>query len=318
VDPRSRSSIPRAEVFTKSGYENGYSAPGGGYRAPFRNPFIEEQEDRDPWLTDRLTSDAIDFIDRHKDGPFFVNLHYYAPHRPSVALDKKSLAHFLNKAGDRGTGQGVKRNKEMAAYATMVRSIDDNVKRLTEYLDRNGLRENTVLFFTSDNGFNGLQSTNRNLRGAKGNVYDGGLRVPALVNWPGVVAPGVTEAPVQGLDYFPTFLELAGIEDYAASLDGDSLSPLLRGENLEERPLFWHIASTYKDKPCSIVRLGDWKLIQFLHNGSVELYQTREDLGESRNLSASHPERAAEMLELLTDWRKQHTIPLPPSSSLDF
>lgn len=298
------------------GDPKGYSAPGGGYVAPFKNPFIEDRPD-DEWLTDRLTDDAIDFMQRHKDGPFFVNLHYYAPHRPSVARNEELLAHYMQKPTDTKTGQGAGRRNEIAAYATLIQSIDDNVQRLIDYLEEAGLRENTIVIFTSDNGFNGLQSANKNLRGAKGYVYDGGLRVPALINWPQVVKPGKSETAIQGVDYFPTFLELAEITDYRGTLDGNSLVPLMRGQLLGERALFWHIASTYKNPPCSIIRKGDWKLIQFLKEGNIELYNTKTDLAESHNLATEQPERAEAMRLELTAWRRANEVPLPPSSSLE-
>ncbi|MFC5051059.1 sulfatase [Rubritalea spongiae] len=299
------------------GYAKGYNAPGGGYVAPFKNPFIAEKEE-DAWLTDRLTSDAIDFIDRHKGEPFFVNLHYYAPHRPSVPRSEELMEHFMEKEGDPATGQGIgKKKNEIAAYATMVKSIDDNIKRITDYLDREGLRENTVIIFTSDNGFNGLQSASKSLRGAKGNVYDGGLRVPMLIHWPQMVKQGSrNQTAVQGLDLFPTFIDLAEVNNYAGVLDGDSLVPLMQGEDLNERALFWHIASTYKDPPCSIIRKGKWKLIQYLKEGKIELYDTEEDLKESKNLAKSHPEVAQKLLIELVEWRGANSVPLPPSSEL--
>ena len=297
------------------GYKAGYKAPGGGYVAPFKNPFISDK-DEDQWLTDRLTDEAIDFMERHQDGPFFINLHYYAPHKPSVARSESTLKHFMDKEADPATGQGKKNRKEIAAYATMVKSIDDNVKRIVDYLDEAGLRENTVVIFTSDNGFNGLQSANDNLRGAKGNVYDGGLRVPALIHWPNKVSPGKTAVPVQGLDYFPTFLELAGVIDYTETLDGNSLVPLMHGQPIEDRSLFWHVASRYKDPPCSIIRKGDWKLIQYLNSAKVELYNTKEDLKESYDLAKGRPEITQAMSQELTAWRQTNAVPLPPSSPL--
>jgi len=164
------------------GYEGGYRAKGGGYEAPFKNPFIKDK-DSDGWLTDRLTDESIAFITENKDKPFFINLHYYTPHRPSVPRSEESLEHFKGKEGDAKTGQGLgKKAKETQAYATMIKSLDDSVGKILKILDDLGLRENTIIMFTSDNGFNGLQSVNNNLRGAKGNVYDGGLRVPLIVN----------------------------------------------------------------------------------------------------------------------------------------
>jgi arylsulfatase A-like enzyme len=258
-------------------------------------------------------------MQRHRGEPFFVNLHFYAPHKPSVPRSEALFDYFMQKQGDPATGQGMepaKKKKEIAAYASMIRSIDDNVQRILDYLNEAGLRDNTVIVFASDNGFNGLQSKNQNLRGAKGNIYDGGLRVPALVNWLHHIEARRDATPVQGLDLFPTFLELAGVRDYEGILDGDSWLPLMSGQSLAERALFWHVASTYKDPPASMIRKGEWKLIQYLKDGKTELYNTEEDLDESKDLSRSHPEMAQQLLNELVAWRRQNEVPLPPSSRL--
>jgi arylsulfatase A-like enzyme len=196
--------------------------------------------------------------------------------------------------------------------------VDEKGKRIVDYLDQAGVRENTVIIFPSDNGYNGLQSCNDNLHGAKGYVYEGGVRVPALINWPKTVAPGRCDEPIQGMDFFPTFLELAGVKNYAGTLDGDSLVPLLHGEPMKERALFLHVASTYKNPAASIIRKGDWKLIQYLKTGGIELYNLRLDLKESRDLSAQNPEVAQALLTELATWRKVNQVPLPPSSPLKF
>jgi len=299
------------------GYTEGYTSESGGYKVPFKNPFIEDKKD-DEWLTDRLTDDAIDFIKRNKKEPFFVNLHYYAPHRPTVPRSKESFHKFMGKAADTITGQGEKNLEEIASYATMIASIDQNVKRIFDYLEKEGLRENTIVIFTSDNGFNGLQSGTNTLRGAKGTVYEGGIRVPAFVNWKGQVAPGNSETPICGMDYFPTFLELAQINDYDGKLDGESLLPLLKSKAFKERALFWHVASTYKNPPCSIIRKDKWKLIQFLNDGKVELYNLEKDLKEAHNLVENNPEKVTKLLEELVNWRKENEVPLPPASVLTF
>lgn len=297
------------------GYNKGYKAPSGGYIAPFKNPFIKDKPS-DAWLTNRLTDEAIDFIDRNQENPFFVNLHYYAPHRPTVVRDSVWWEKFMNKLPDSVTGQGTKRLEEIAGYATMIQSLDENVGRLLAYLDAQSLRENTVIIFTSDNGFNGLQSTNNRLRGSKGTVYEGGVRVPALAHWPGKISPGQTDVLISGLDYFPTFLELAGISDYTGVLDGQSLVPHYLNKSSEERPLFWHIASQYKNPPCSIIRKGKWKLIQFLNDGKVELYDLENDLAETENLAEVQPPVADMLLKELTEWRKENNVPLPKASPL--
>lgn len=200
----------------------------------------------------------------------------------------------------------------------MIQSIDQNVKRIFDYLDKAGLRENTIVIFTSDNGFNGLQSNTNTLRGAKGTIYEGGIRVPAFVNWKGKIESGISETPICGMDYFPTFLDLANIKDYNGVLDGTSIVPLLKKEPFKERALFWHVASTYKNPPCSIIRKGKWKLIQFLNDGKIELYNLEEDLKESNDLSEKQKTVANGLLKELTTWRKDNNVPLPPASTLPY
>lgn len=299
------------------GYKEGYNSESGGYKAPFKNPFIEDKEG-DEWLTDRLTDEAIGFMKRNKKEPFFVNLHYYAPHRPTVPRNKEWFQKFMKKAPDSITGQGANNLEEIAGYATMIASIDENVKRIFDYLDKEGLRENTIVIFTSDNGFNGLTSNTNTLRGEKGTVYEGGIRVPAFINWKGKIAAGNSETPICGLDYFPTFLELAQVPNYNGILDGESLVPLLKNKTFKERALFWHVASTYKNPPCSVIRKGYWKLIQFLNDGKIELYNLEKDLKEAYNVADENPEISSKLLDELVTWRKNNKVPLPTVSVLSY
>ena len=300
------------------GYELGYKAPHGGYIAPYKNPFLKEGPEGE-WLTDRLTSDAIDFMKRNKEGPFFVQLQFYAPHMPVVARSEELLEHFMNKkpCSLTGLGKNPKKRKMNAKYATMVKSIDDNVQRVLDYLDESGLRENTVVIFTSDNGFSPTQSVNNNLRGSKGTAYEGGMRVPAIVSWPGKVKPREINEIISAVDWFPTFLDLANITDYKELLDGKSMVPLLQGGTLGERATFWHNASMWKTPANSIIRKGDWKLIQFLKDGKLELYNLKDDLQETTNRAESNPEVAADLLKELVEWRRVNKVPLPKASALD-
>ncbi|MDF1823640.1 MAG: sulfatase [Verrucomicrobiales bacterium] len=298
--------------------DGGYQSETGGYFAPFTNPFIEQKED-DDWLTDRLTDDAIAFIEEHQEQPFFINLHYYTVHRPIRARSEALLEKYLKKPGDPATGQGEGENREVhASYATMIESLDDNVGRIVEFLDRSGLRENTLIVFTSDNGQNGGQSSNHRMRGSKGYIYEGGIRVPTFFNWPGKVEARRSEIPVGVLDYFPTFIDLAGVGDYDGMLDGKSLTPLFSKdtEAFAERPLFWHIASQWKHGTCSAMRKGNHKLIQFLADGKLELYDLKADPTESNNLVDSEPELTANLLDELVAWRIANEVPLPPNSTL--
>lgn len=299
------------------GDKEGYRSQNGGYHAPFDNPFLKEKHS-DEWLTDRLTDEAIDFISRHKQGPFFINLNFYSPHRPTVSRSKASLQHFLNKPGDQQTGQGVtesdKEKTQIAAYATMIASIDDNVKRLLDYLDANNLRENTLVIFTSDNGFNGIQSVNKRLRGEKGSFYEGGIRVPLIASWPSKINSGYSDIPVSGIDYFPTFLEMAKIDARDLLLDGDSLLPILQGRDLPERSIIWHLASKYKNPPATVIRRGKWKLVQYLLEDRVELYDLDADLAESKDLSNKEQKVVESLVNELTVWRDKNQVSVPANS----
>ncbi|WP_282036283.1 sulfatase [Saccharicrinis aurantiacus] len=297
----------------------GYKSETGGYFAPFSNPFLG-QKPTDEWLTDRLTDEAIDFIEEYKDEPFFIDLHYYTVHNPLRSRSQELFDKYMAKAGDPITGQGMEKGKkreQIARYGTMIESLDDNVGRLVEYLDKNNLRENTIIIFTSDNGQNG--KVNNLLRGTKGYIYEGGIRVPTLVNWPGKVDVGRSSTPVMVMDYFPTFMDLAGI-NYKGTLDGKSITPLFNGDDskLNNRPLFWHIASQYKHGACSVIQKDHIKLIQWLATGEMEMYDLLNDPTESNNLVSAKPEQAEQLRKELTKWRKSNQVRLPPNAAIPF
>jgi arylsulfatase A-like enzyme len=295
----------------------GYKSKTGGYFAPFSNPFLEPKPS-DEWLTDRLTDEAIEFMDQHKDGPFFINLHYYTVHNPIRGRSDPQREKYLNKPGDPISGQGMRPGKRKirdAEYATMIEALDDNIGRIVKFLDASNLRENTLIVFTSDNGQNG--GANKRLRDSKGFIYEGGIRVPAVFNWPGKVPSRRTETPLMVMDYFPTFMELAGI-DYQGQLDGQSVMPLFKSDvpALRDRPLFWHVASRYKNGPCSVIRKGTHKLIQFLADGKIELYDLKNDPKESNNLALKNPDLSKQLLEELVQWRRANHVPLPPAAAV--
>jgi len=293
-----------------------YESKTGGYFAPF----IEQKPD-DEWLTDRLTDDAIEFMREHKDGPFFVNLHYYSPHRPLRARTEALCKKYMQKPGDAVIGQGMETGEKKileARYATMIESQDANVGRIARFLDKTGLREKTLILFTSDNGQNSrANGFNNLLRGAKGFIYEGGIRVPTFVNWPGKVQARRTKIAIPVTDYFPTFIDLAGI-DYSGQLDGKSFRPLFTGEDpkLRDRAVYWHLASRFKHGTCSVIRKDHMKLIQFLKDGELELYDLTKDPREENNLAKKKRQIAQRLTDELVQWRKDNQVPLPPESKL--
>ncbi|WP_010135917.1 sulfatase [Ochrovirga pacifica] len=297
----------------------GYKSYKGGYRAPFSNPFIINKPS-DEWLTDRLTDEAIRFMGEHKKEPFFINLNYYAVHKPVKSRNDKLYNKYIKKKGDKVTGQGIgpeNKRKVMAGYATMIESVDENIQKIVTYLDKEGLRENTLIILTSDNGYN--IGENNLLRGRKRQIYEGGIRVPLLINWPGKIKERRTHVAVSLLDFFPTFLELANIQNYQQTLDGNSLVPLFKKDekSLEKRPLFWHLASNNKkQKACSVIRKDNYKLIQYLATGELELYNLEKDPKESVNLVKTESKRIQKLLKELVEWRKENKVPLPPNSVL--
>ncbi len=296
--------------------DGGYKHPDGGFRAPFTNPFIEQKEG-DEWLTDRLTDEALEFMAESGDTPFFINLHYYAVHRPLVKRSEEMYQKYFQKEGDEELGQGVESMKEdHATYATMIESVDDNVGRILAFLDKEGLMESTIIVFSSDNGYNGVVSGNRQMRGVKGEIYEGGVKVPTFIHVGNQTDGRTVTAPISCVDYFPTFIEMAGVKNYKGVLDGESLVPLLNKDrkSFDERPVFWQLNSKYKHGTCTAMRLGDYKMIEFLATGKIELYNLATDPMESKNLSDIEPEKCKQLHDVMVSWRRDNEVPLPPNS----
>lgn len=265
----------------------------------------EQTEMEEGYSVDLITNHSIDFIERNKDRPFFLYVPHLAIHFPWQGPGDEGYRaeggdyHNLTKLGyfdeDKDPSGKVKE---------MVEAIDGSVGRIVESVKANGLAENTLIVFTSDNGgyltYEGGYhnvSSNGPLRGQKTQVYEGGIRVPAIASWPGRIAPGVADDLTASFDLFPTFLELAGLgERTDLKLDGVSLAPLLLdGEALPSRTLFWRM----RDRRA--VRRGPWKLVA-VGEAAPELYNLAEDIGESADLAADQPELAGQLLSELQAW----------------
>lgn len=282
------------------------------YFGPFDLPNLQGGT-KDEYLNDRLTDAAETFIDAHRSRPWFLYLPEFAVHLPEQAKAAQ-IEHFRKKANPQGT----------AAYGAMVANLDENVGRLMKKLDDLDLARNTVVVFTSDNGGVSYQGKRKDpvtsmapLRAGKGHVYEGGIRVPAIVRAPGI-RPGVSHVPISSIDYFPTLLALAGATPPA--VDGRSLAPLLRGGSLRRDALYWHYPH-YSDQggaPAGAVRAGDYKLIEFYEDGRLELYNLAKDIGESDNLSKRDPRRTAHLHAMLKQWRASVGARMPaPNPNYD-
>ena len=271
-------------------------------------------------LTDRLGEEAARFIAANRDRPFFLYLPFYAVHNPMQAkpalVEKyraRAAALGRPESAEIGEADGhpLRLIQNHPVYAAMVETMDAAVGRVLRALDENGVAGNTVVVFFSDNGglstAEGLPTTNLPLRAGKGWLYEGGVREPLIVRWPAVVPAGRVEGePVTSVDFFPTFLEIAGVAPpRAVTLDGVSFLPALRGEPRPRGPIFWHYPhySNQGGRPGGAVLDGGWKLIEHYEDGRVELFDVREDPGETRDLAASMPARAAELRGMLRSWR---------------
>jgi len=256
------------------------------------------------YLTDRLTAEAERFIEKNKDRAFFLYLAHYAPHIPMRA--KPDLVAKYPK-------ELVPGRQSNAIYAAMLESIDESVGRIVRKLDELKLSDNTVVIFTSDNGGlatlegpNTPPTINTPLREGKGNLYEGGIRVPLIVKFPGTVKSGsVSNVPVASHDLFPTVLACAGIVD-DRKVDGVSLLPVLKGATeVKRNALYWHYPhySNQGGRPGGAVREGDYKLIHSYETGRYELYDLKKDVSESRNLIAEKDDVAKRLMERLAQWR---------------
>ncbi|MFZ5828500.1 MAG: sulfatase [Planctomycetota bacterium] len=264
------------------------------------------------YLTDRLAGEAIRLIDEAGDRPFFLNLWFHNPHTP-IEGKPELVEHYRAKLTPEMKHQN-------AEYAAMVHSLDENVGRVLDHLDRRGLAERTLMVFTSDNGgfvnnYRGTQVTNNApLRSGKGSLYEGGIRVPLVVRFPGVtVAGGQCDEPVLCTDHYRTLAEASGA-DGSAGMDGVSLLPLLRDPTarLDRSSLFFHYPHYYQTTtPVSAVRHGQFKLLEYFETGSVELYNLESDPGETRDLAAEQPAQAAKLRELLRRWREEVGAQIP-------
>ncbi|WP_197530725.1 sulfatase [Bythopirellula polymerisocia] len=271
------------------------------------------------YLADVLTDQAIDFIKQSKDEPWCVFLSHFAVHTPLQAKQELLSKYESKKPG---------KLHNHVVMATMIQAVDDGIGRLMTVLNQLKIRENTIVLFFSDNGGYGPATDMDPLWGYKGTYFEGGIRVPFFVNWPGVIEPGtISLEPIIGVDLFPTICEMAGAPLPHQPLDGRSIVPLVQGkqESFGDRPIFWHFPAylesysvyseqrdpLFRSRPVSAVRVGDFKLMEFIEDGHISLFNLREDIRERNNLAGELPEKRDELHRILKEWQHDLKAPMP-------
>ncbi|WP_245986170.1 sulfatase [Marinoscillum furvescens] len=296
------------------GYHSG--SPKGGYFAPFINPAIKEDVAPGTNLSAYLARATADFIKEKRESPFFAMLSFYAVHGP-IQTNREKWEKYKNKALMQGVaeeGFGMEKRlpirlyQDNPVYAGLVEHMDGAVGIVLETLDSLGLMDNTVIVFTSDNGGvasgDAYSTSNAPLRGGKGYQWEGGVREPYFIKMPGQQELITIDYPVSGVDFYPTLMEAVNAPMIDEEVDGISLLPLMAGDTLPERPLYWHYPhySNQGGDPAAMVRLGDYKLIHYWETDAAQLYHLGNDPQEVVDLSDSLPEKTRELDELLLGW----------------
>jgi len=312
----------------KGGHHKG--SPPGGYYTPYKNPKLEDGPEGE-YLTDRLTNESIKFMEENTDKPFLLYLAFYTVHTP-IQANLEYVNHFQEKNSKlEESGKAMLENEHEgstvinqtnASYASMVYAMDKNVGRVMDYIEQNGLSDNTYIIFTADNG--GLSTVQRDriaptsvkpLRAGKGWCYEGGIRVPLIIAGPEIESGRVSDQQVISMDFYPTILDLADLALLQEQhMDGISIVPLLKKDEIIERDvLFWHYPHyhTSQWKPGSAIRSGDWKLIKFYDDETTELYNLSDDPGEKHDLAKTFPDKKDELQNLMKNMLQKTGALLP-------
>lgn len=300
------------------GIEQGGPYGGKKYFSPYGNPRLPDGPAGEH-LPDRLATETVKFVSAQREKPFFAYLSFYDVHTPLMAREDLQKKYEAKRADRKLTDEfgreeprDVRLNHSHAVYAAMIEAMDQAVGKVLAALKEQSLDRETIVIFTSDNGglstSEGWPTSNRPHRGGKGWVYEGGIRVPLIIRWPGRIEAGaLLSTPVISLDLYPT-LQAAAHGTRAADqiLDGVDLAPLFRNEPLPERPLFWHYPhyGNQGGAPAAAVREGPWKLVEWLEDDRAELFQLERDPSETLDLATTEPEIVDRLRERLKEWQR--------------
>jgi len=309
----------------RGGHDRGGPYGGNRYFSPYGNPRLDDGPEGEH-LPARLAQETTDFIQQNRHEPFFAMLSFYSVHTPLMAredlkekyLQKKKQLGLTARWGREGH-RDVRLNQEHAVYAGMVEAMDEAVGVVLEKLDALGLSENTLVIVTSDNGglstSEGWPTSNDPLRAGKGWIYEGGIRVPLIMRWPQKIKPQTQIAtPVSSPDFYATLMEVTATQPDADPLmDGVSLVPLFAGDELAPRSLFWHYPNygNQGGAPGAAIRSGHWKLIEWMEDQRVELYDLSQDLSEQNDLANSRPEITDRLKQELNHWQQAVGVQFP-------
>ena len=293
------------------------------YFSPWDIPNLENGPDGE-YMTDRLAQDAVDFIDGNAENPFLMYLSFYSVHAPFNAPEERIEKYERKKTelaltdedrfGEEHIGAKVfkyRKQQDHPTYAAMVESVDMAVGSVLKSVREKGIGDNTIIIFFSDNGglstSEGIPTANTPLRTGKGWLYEGGIREPAIIKWPGETSPGlVLDAPITSMDFYPTILEMTGLPQRPdLHADGKSLVPLLKEKQEKiHDAIYFHYPhrSNQKGSPSGAIREGDYKLIVFLNDNKLELYNLKNDIGEQQNLAEELPQIRDRLFTKLQDW----------------
>ncbi|MHC4433877.1 MAG: sulfatase, partial [Planctomycetota bacterium] len=269
-------------------------------------PSARSDPETDTHNVEAITQRSLDFLERYKDSPFFLYVTHNTIHAP-VLGKKRLVAKYKNKRGS-----DLPQNNPV--LGAMIEELDKSVGRLLRKLDELGIADNTIVVFFGDNGGLERDAEQTPLRSGKANLYEGGIREPLVVRWPGIVRPGsISGEPVISVDFFPTFVEILGAEREAKNpVDGVSLLPLLRQTGtLNRQAICWHYPHYHSSSigPCGAIRAGDYKLIEWFDETisgpgkELELYNLKQDIGERNNLAQSMPKKTRQLKDILSTWR---------------
>lgn len=299
----------------KQGYDLNIAGCDMGQPVNYFDPFTDNKgvgfptlpsRKKGEYLEDRLADEMIKVIQDHKDKPFFINMCYYSVHTPLMAKQETI---------DKYKAKGASDKQNDPVYAAMIEHLDNSIGRLVATLEINHLMENTIIIFTSDNGGLIGSTANYPLRSGKGYPYEGGIRVPTFIYWKDKIRPGSQcDTSISSIDWLPTICSVTKTPYRSVEIDGRDISPLLKGGKLDQIPLYWHFPHyRLNEVPYSVIRDGDWKLIKRYEGTEFELFNLKDDISETTDLSAQNLKKVTELSGKLEKWLKQTNAKLPVS-----